>query len=296
MYNNPVTSDGGVMKFTNIKEIKKYFNYLDEDINGLRLKIIKERNLYHPDKTGGDFLDENQKEKYFICQEAIDFVENYKLEYIDQKSDIEKIIEQNQILIEKQNKAKIMEQNLKSYNNSMKSSCDKVIARYKLRYNIPKITSSGVLGILTFVLAFPKSIENNIFFKDLLLEPNVKFSIALIWVYILVITVLLWYIAWRKENRLKEFVDYLSMEGVQNNLFSNFIKDKLQDKSRFTKEDFVVYAMNEISYRKRFKGINSMEFHDIFYNIAGIIFAKAEDKEIIEQINTKSLIDEYVVL
>ncbi|XZI87425.1 hypothetical protein ACSXEP_07095 [Clostridium perfringens] len=296
MYNNPVTSDGGVMKFTNIKEIKKYFNYLDEDINGLRLKIIKERNLYHPDKTGGDFLDENQKEKYFICQEAIDFVENYKLEYIDQKSDIEKIIEQNQILIEKQNKAKIMEQNLKSYNNSMKSSCDKVIARYKLRYNIPKITSSGVLGILTFVLAFPKSIENNIFFKDLLLEPNVKFSIALIWVYILVITVLLWYIAWRKENRFKEFVDYLSMEGVQNNLFSNFIKDKLQDKSRFTKEDFVVYAMNEISYRKRFKGINSMEFHDIFYNIAGIIFAKAEDKEIIEQINTKSLIDEYVVL
>ncbi|MDU7817285.1 MAG: hypothetical protein E7J58_11560 [Bacillota bacterium] len=296
MYNNPVTSDGGVMKFTNIKEIKKYFNYLDEDINGLRLKIIKERNLYHPDKTGGDFLDENQKEKYFICQEAIDFVENYKLEYIDQKSDIEKIIEQNQILIEKQNKAKIMEQNLRSYNNSMKSSCDKVIARYKLRYNIPKITSSGVLGILTFVLAFPKSIENNIFFKDLLLEPNVKFSIALIWVYILVITVLLWYIAWRKENRLKEFVDYLSMEGVQNNLFSNFIKDKLQDKSRFTKEDFVVYAMNEISYRKRFKGINSMEFHDIFYNIAGIIFAKAEDKEIIEQINTKSLIDEYVVL
>ncbi|MDU7782786.1 MAG: hypothetical protein E7K03_05555 [Clostridium perfringens] len=284
------------MKFTNIKEIKKYFNYLDEDINGLRLKIIKERNLYHPDKTGGDFLDENQKEKYFICQEAIDFVENYKLEYIDQKSDIEKIIEQNQILIEKQNKAKIMEQNLRSYNNSMKSSCDKVIARYKLRYNIPKITSSGVLGILTFVLAFPKSIENNIFFKDLLLEPNVKFSIALIWVYILVITVLLWYIAWRKENRLKEFVDYLSMEGVQNNLFSNFIKDKLQDKSRFTKEDFVVYAMNEISYRKRFKGINSMEFHDIFYNIAGIIFAKAEDKEIIEQINTKSLIDEYVVL
>ncbi|XZI40744.1 hypothetical protein ACSXEN_08385 [Clostridium perfringens] len=284
------------MKFTNIKEIKKYFNYLDEDINGLRLKIIKERNLYHPDKTGGDFLDENQKEKYFICQEAIDFVENYKLEYIDQKSDIEKIIEQNQILIEKQNKAKIMEQNLKSYNNSMKSSCDKVIARYKLRYNIPKITSSGVLGILTFVLAFPKSIENNIFFKDLLLEPNVKFSIALIWVYILVITVLLWYIAWRKENRFKEFVDYLSMEGVQNNLFSNFIKDKLQDKSRFTKEDFVVYAMNEISYRKRFKGINSMEFHDIFYNIAGIIFAKAEDKEIIEQINTKSLIDEYVVL
>lgn len=296
MYNNPVTSDGGVMKFTNIKEIKKYFNYLDEDINGLRLKIIKERNLYHPDKTGGDFLDENQKEKYFICQEAIDFVENYKLEYIDQKSDIEKIIEQNQILIEKQNKAKIMEQNLKSYNNSMKSSCDKVIARYKLRYNIPKITSSGVLGILTFVLAFPKSIENNIFFKDLLLEPNVKFSIALIWVYILVITVLLWYIALRKENRFKEFVDYLSMEGVQNNLFSNFIKDKLQDKSRFTKEDFVVYAMNEISYRKRFKGINSMEFHDIFYNIAGIIFAKAEDKEIIEQINTKSLIDEYVVL
>ncbi|AQM60835.1 hypothetical protein [Clostridium baratii] len=296
------------MKFQSIEEIKKYFKYSNEDINDLRLKIIKERNSYHPDKSGGDFSDENQKNKYFICQEAIDYLESYKLEYVDQKSDILKIIEQNQALIEQQNKSIIMEKNLKTYKDSMNTSANGILRKYKSRYMMPKMTSTGVLAFMTFIQAFPKTFHDNILSKNLITD-NIKLSIQILWIYILIFTAMLWCICWLKENRLKIIIDDLSMESIQNQLFNNYITKKMDknnfyhcsdiyrdnDNIRVNKVEFVNYTKN-LGIEDRRMRVYYRYLDDVLYKVADIVFEKAENKGIIRKIEQKTLNDEYEII
>ena len=64
------------MNFQNILQIKEKFNLESDDVSEIKKQLLEILKPIHPDNNGGNFNSENDKEKFNLLTEALDFLKD----------------------------------------------------------------------------------------------------------------------------------------------------------------------------------------------------------------------------
>ncbi|MCU0470302.1 MAG: hypothetical protein MUF58_17050 [Arcicella sp.] len=305
-----------------INDIKKMLNVTSNDTEELKKAIKNKLASIHPDKNGGNgFASENDKILFNRLTESLDSIdskENNQLALIQKQNDsIIKIVE----TFVNTNSSKIDSENL-----------DRKIADsiqvYKDSNLFSKITSSVISGILTIIWMFPKTFSEHPFLKSIfnfgklnIVDSGVAEAFfSVIWLSILIFTFRIWYVLIRKEYSDKFFKQTLTLDTVQNEIFSNFIRKIYNNRSSLQNPIFFnnTHLLNHIyesesnnnvniatgkSPISRFLYILNLPFFtvekridlELAQSLTNIILNKACEKKVISKIDKISLGDTYKI-
>jgi len=227
--------------FSSLQMIKDQLGIDGESIDELRSKIRAIQMKYHPDKNGGDFVDEETKKQYLKLDEAISYIdtlkkqENFDLVTISAVTDLTRAVT---AMVTAQNEVSNKE-------TQLSSEIGRSIENYSSRLKIPKIALTAITVAISAIWMFPNTVKDHPVLSRFINFESM--TISIIWLYILFGAVFFWFITWRKEESNKEFQESLKTESIQNSLFTKFIKNV--DSGTFTLEEFVEFIMH--SHRNR---------------------------------------------
>ena len=130
-----------------------------------------------------------------------------------------------------------------------------------------------------------------------LFDEDFIYLVSFIWVLMLLFTILYWLFTFKIEKAEKEILEKVTIEAVQNELFTNYIKYYIKDEKTFSKKDFMNYLLWEITYeirnKKLRKIVNDSISMKILQNIADIILKRAEEQKIVQKVENHSLIEQF---
>lgn len=227
--------------FSSLQMMKDQLGIDGESIDELRSKIRAIQMKYHPDKNGGDFVDEETKKQYLKLDEAISYIdtlkkqENFDLVTISAVTDLTKAVT---AMVTAQNEVSNKE-------TQLSSEIGRSIENYSSRLKIPKIALTAITVAISAIWMFPNTVKDHPVLSRFINFESM--TISIMWLYILFGAVFFWFITWRKEESNKEFQESLKTESIQNRLFTKFIKNV--DSGTFTLEEFVEFIMH--SHRNR---------------------------------------------
>ena len=175
------------------------------------------------------------------------------------------------------------------------------INNLKTKFNIILIPLSIFTGILTFILAFPNTILENVILKKIdviIIFINSDIFIWL-WFSLFTINIIVWCISFFSKEKMKKKLSELTLESKQNELFNSFINSG--NHNLFSKDNFTKYISRQLKGIGIFKKIinkfliSIVTIMDISQDISNLIINKAITKEIIVVVNNNCLFDLYLV-
>lgn len=277
-------------QFSSLQMVKDQLGIDGDSIDELISKIKAIRMKHHPDKNGGDFIDEESKKQYFKLEEAISFLdtlkkpENFDLVTISAVSDLTKAVT---AMVTAQNEVSNKE-------TQLSSEIDRSIENYSSRLKFPKIALTAITVAISAIWMFPNTVRDHPILSRFIDFESM--TISIMWLYILFGAVMFWLITWRKEESNKEFQESLKTESIQNRIFTMFIKNV--DSGTFTLEEFVEFIMK--SHKNRtliFPLIRSSTQIDssLAHATAEVILERAIKRNALKSYNTGSISTKYQI-
>lgn len=190
-------------------------------------------------------------------------------------------------------------------------------------FRAPQIGSAAISTVVTFAWLFPDTVAKHPVLGEYVNVQSPVFTG--LWVAILSITVALIWVLRQISQRDEEFQTYINLESTQNRIFEAFKSYLLEGKGqaygggRFSKGLFLNYVNQALSYGRRgnrefntgeipvdFRSyvlsghklgamVRRGEFYDeeTVQNLSDLILTKAQNKEIIREIESQSLEESY---
>lgn len=273
--------------FTTIEDVKNQFSISDENLDVIEKKLEKLLAENHPDKTGGEFKDKNQKEDFYLIQQAIEFLQKEK----QNNSQLIPISAFNSLVeMFKENKdAEITKNN----NAIIQNSIDKEIRKIPSQNLMPKISLSTITTIITGIWLFPNTIiEHPVLSKYI--DTGSK-GFIIFWLILLYFTGSFWFITAVNEKRQKKYLESLNTEYFQDSIFFDFSNEYYN--RPFSKSDLVGYLI-ERGHKSisRIFSINNYGISaSLAESIASQIIDTALNRKIIEEIKSNSLSPRYKI-
>ena len=286
-----------------MEQFRKKYGLTAKDREGLKEEIKQKLAELHPDKSGGEFRSDDEKQQYLrlsMAKGELDEIlySNSQLVPISVVKDLITVIDDKKQLL---NQEKLEEK--------LKTSIARYINKAKRKALLPKISSAAIAAIVSFIWFFPNSLKNHPILKNWVDFDNPAFN--MIWFFILSIAIAFWVVDYLRQNRQEELSSILQEEQFQNELFERFITvNKKRGKRRFTKSDFINFLASrelEESERLEIDGseprkslfphelINRGYFllrridRDMAGNVAEIVFLRAETNGVITKSTQKAL-------
>lgn len=256
------------MEFNSLKEILKHFELEEDDAEIIRKKLKKLRNKLHPDKTEGNFENDEDKQEFLNLQGAIKFLEKKTSKQLTVKgtntavSEIlkdftkSKKLQQDIVKVEKQSSklSSILDDNVKTFHRKTKS---------------PKITTIAITTVISALWLFPNVVKNHPVLS-VLLKYNAEFSF--LWLSVMIISCFLWLKIKSIESNEEDIMRSYKMENTQNKMFTLFIKwiqcdyQKIEYKKDhsgkyiyFTSDDLTEFLINRYELFKIYLKRNSKD-------------------------------------
>lgn len=276
--------------FTSIEMIKNQFGLDGESVEDLRPKLRTMQAKLHPDKNGGNFIDEDSESQYHKLDEAISFIDSINdgshLVTISAVTELTKAVT-----------TLVAAKNEDSGKDALLSTeINRSIESYSSRLKIPKIALTAISVAISAIWIFPSSVK-----EHPVLSQFINFESAttnIVWLYMLLFAVGFWVITWRREERTKKYQESLKTESVQNRLFNNFIDSV--DRNSFTLEEFVEFIIRRDERYRRptsiFFGSSRQIDSPLAHATAEVILERALKRKALTSSNSGSISTVYRIV
>lgn len=249
-------------KFSCIEDVKQLFSISDDNLEEIEKKLKKLLVENHPDKTDGDFTNKEQEDKYYLINQAIEFIRNEK----QNNTQLVPISVFNSLVeILKENKnTEIKKDNYEIIQTSINSEIKKIPTQNLM----PKISLSTITTVITMIWLFPNTINEHPVLSKLINTEGITFTI--VWLYLLLFTACFWILTALKENKQKKYLESLNTEQVQDLLFQAFLTSCSH--RFFYKSDFIEY----ITYIPYYKTTDFKEYYKYKHRNVHLPISKKE--------------------
>jgi len=212
------------MPFNTIQDIQREFRLTISSPDELRKKLQELRASLHPDRHGGSFRSEEDKEQFLKIGEALDFLDRYTgdnegqhlalmpVETINALVEVIRDIvpSAHSVISPESVTGRHLEELINQHNKEIKT-----------RSLYPKLTASAVATAFTVAWAFPSIISEHPILRQYVEVSSLQF--VSMWGASVVLMALTWYAAKVVEARHKEFANRLQTEFFQDQLFGEFL-------------------------------------------------------------------------
>lgn len=211
---------------------------ITEDI---AIEILKKKLLeLHPDRTGGHFSSDEDEQSYHSINKAINKL-NTQREKVNEYLPMELAEMLLPALIKKNNDEVVdkKRQKVEAAERKLIDARRNTIQKVKVKYTLPKFSSTSIFGVLTILFFLPKSIKENEEIMNL-----VPFTISnpfLWWSVALFVTICMWLYMLTEEKKIQGFITHLNDESFISRYFDDFIMSR----SSFSARDFAMYLRRE---------------------------------------------------
>jgi len=242
------------MRFSSLYDITKYFKIDSASHADVLEQLKRERNKIHPDKNGGDFHSPDNEKKFHDLNEAIEWIEsnsNNQQITINQVTDIIKAItaveRHSNIKNEIENKQALLVKSLQT---------TKALVLKKIQF--PKIATTVIASIISFIWLFPQQIAEHPVIGNLVNTKNKYFVIY--WIIALGTAIYLWLYAYVKDFKQQSLSRMIESDTYQSNIFKTFLanlattnNDKLHEKGYliFSKEKFINFIFSTLKEKRK---------------------------------------------
>ena len=222
------------MSFIDIDQIRREFGIDEQKPGDIRSRLRALQSQLHPDRTGGEFQEGNDKERFLRASEALDFLDQYEIKEntlipVSVMTDLVKVM-----------RDLVPAQQEKSAETALNSSVATKLATLHTKFRTPRITTSAISIVLSAIWLFPKQIADHPVLGHYLNPTNTIFSV--LWCYSIILTAMIWIMTSMQEEKRKHFLGIIRTEVWQNERFMLFTKGINFDddgKQRFTKDSLV---------------------------------------------------------
>ncbi len=292
------------MKFESVEQITKEFDLEFISIANLKRELKTKLAKFHPDRNGGSFKSNGDKEIYESLISAYDFVSSQKTDIVsrDEISALTKAIKD--LAVEK-NKTKTEEVLAERIDNSIKS--------YSSIHLLPKISTTAIASVISILWLFPETVSEHQILSSLI-EPSSN-GFTFLWLGTMFFSGIIWIILKLLEMKNASMKKTFNLESTQNMLFNEFVRYQLYDDDiiergymKFRKEDLIEFirgfnlGKRKYDYKRGYRlsplslfldnrNIN-LELHQC---LADLIINKAVLKGLVTVDKSKSLSDEYTL-
>ncbi len=272
--------------YTSINQIKEDFQLNTENLETLRESLNQIRIELHPDKNRGKFRHDEEKEKYYRANDAIQYIDGLKNN--NQLIVVEKMTELVKIVVEL-----IPNTKETSLQSSLDVKIDSAIGRYKSKLYLPKISLTALTGLMTFLFTVPTQIKDNVVLSRYLNPQSSIF--VLTWLTLLLYTGIFWVVTFINGEKAKGRLSLLKVDSTQNDIFESFLEKKRR--KDFTKDELTEYIFEQNSHGSINVLLSGGDIitMEVAQNISEIIVSRAEKKGIIEKSSNKSLSDKFTI-
>ena len=174
----------------------------------------------HPDKTEGNFENDDDKQTFLNLQNAIKFLEK--------KSSKQLTIHQTNTQVAEILKDFTKSKKIQHYvdieeRKSLKlaNTLDSNVKNFQAKTKVPKITTVAITTVITGLWLFPNLVKDHPVLS-VLYKFNFEFSI--VWLIVLLASCILWLKIKSIEATEEDIMRSYKMESTQNKMFSLFIK------------------------------------------------------------------------
>lgn len=280
------------MDFENIQQIQQAFNLTEDNAEGLRKQLRNLQASLHPDKHGGDFASPIDKEMFIQIEDAIRFLDEKQHEQTALVP-LSTVLELVKIIRDSSPPA------YRASDELLSAQISSQIKEIKTQNIEQKITLTAVTTVLTAIWLFPSTIKDNPFLGYITADPMQKTLFTGLWLASLVATGLFWIKTWRGEDRQKRVYSSLRTENFQNQLFLEYYASSFGNGVRhqdvFTKAEFMYFLSSRNPMKPPSDMLLNIELDpELQQSLADVIFARAENNEVIKKVTKKgNLIEAY---
>ncbi|RKS42568.1 hypothetical protein BC962_3235 [Gillisia mitskevichiae] len=292
-------------KYYSLNDIKNDFGIENDDIAAIKKEIKNIIKDIHPDKNNGSFKNKLDELNY---QKSIS-----ALEFLDSEFRIISVNELNNLAV--QTEKKISKKEQKKEFKKLDNKISGYIKNYKRSHLFPKISSTALTIIISFLWLFPSTLEDHPVLSIYFTPKNSSFTI--LWGFALIMTILYWLLLKTDEQRMEDATKRLNLESVQNNLFRRFLdmegysaKRKKKSYIIFSKDDLInylnslnIYNLENPRYRRHLNIFNKAIYIlvsrkklidiELAQNLTNIIMERAFSKSIISIEDSKNISESY---
>lgn len=281
--------------FTEINEIRREFGINEDKPEEIRSRLRTLQSELHPDRTGGEFKEGNDKERFLRVSAALDYIEKHEtnessLVPVSMMTDLLKII-----------RDLVPAQQEKNAETALNTSVATKLTTLHVQYRTPRITTSAISIVLSAIWLFPNQITDHPVLGHYLDPSSTIFSV--LWLYSVLITAMIWIRTSMQEEKRKQFLGIIKTEGWQNDRFMQFIKEinfDEDDKKRFTKDSFIRDLVWKQSMHHSFflqflfQRPNGLD-PELAQGIVDSVVSRAEQRGLIAKDLVKTLSETYYV-
>lgn len=285
-----------------LEEIRKRYNITSNDLKEIKIQLKTKIKENHPDNNkhfDSDYFSELNNDLEYI-ENLISDSENQNT-LVPMSEVIHTLAEILQAPVKK-------DEDLKEVlNEKLSENIQNRLLSSKKRLRIPRITSTTMVAVITFLWMFPNKVMEHPLIQILFGETGyarILFAIfiTIVWLYALIFAVIIWVNSIRREKEEKEIMDRVKLESVQNKIFMRFL-DHISPDKKFSKLDFMEYLAYGMSRRylvnlsrKQRKKLQLNPEDELVKNVADIILLRAKEYEIITVSKPQGLIECYEII
>jgi len=281
--------------FTEINEIRREFGINEHKPEEIRSRLRTLQSELHPDRTGGEFQEGNDKERFLRVSAALDYIEKHEtnesaLVPVSMMADLLKVI-----------RDLVPAQQEKNAETALNTSVATKLTTLHTQYKTPRITTSAISIVLSAIWLFPNQIADHPVLGHYLDTSSITFSV--LWFYSVVITAMIWVRTSMHEEKRKRFLGIIKTEGWQNERFMKFVSEinfDEDDKKRFTKDSFMRDLVckqpihRSLFLQFRFQRPDELD-PELAQGIVDSVVGRAEQRGLIAKDLVKTLSETYYV-
>jgi hypothetical protein len=234
-----------MQKWTSVEQIASEFELSEHAANivALRDELKKVIQSLHPDKTGGEFIDDDKKLRFLRAKEAMDFIELHS-----QNSAALIPVSQLPALIAAFSQAMAVRPTTDSVSLETIALNDSRI-RIAKRFKLPKIGSTVFGSAALFFVTFADKFEKNTLLGPLLQTTAAQFLLAaavLVSCYVFIVT-------WLREKTAEERAEFVVSEAALRDVFEE-IRDlsiHSSNQGRVSSQDILRSVRHVSAFRSR---------------------------------------------
>lgn len=297
-----------------LEEIRKRYNITSNDLKEIKVQLKTKIKENHPDNNNhfdSDYFSELNNDLEYVENLISDSKNQNTL--VPMSEVIHTLAEILQTPVKK-------DEDLKEVlNEKLSENIQNRLLISKKRLRIPRITSTTMAAVITFLWMFPnKAMEHpliQILFGDTGYAGIIfAMVITIVWLSALICAIIIWVSSIRREKMEKEIMDRVKLESVQNKFFMRFL-DYISPDKKFSKLDFMEYLSYEMSReyfyelsrgysanwsrKQRKKQRKTLHFNseeELVQNMTDIILLRAKEYEIITVSKPQGLIECYEII
>ena len=279
-----------------LEEIQKRYNISSNDLKEIKTQLKIKIKENHPDNNNqfdSDYFSKLNNDLAYV-ENLIRNSENQNT-LVPMSEVLQTLAEILQVPVKK-------EEDLKEVlNEKLSKNIQNRLLITKKHLRIPRIGSTTITAIITFLWMFPNQVMEHpviqILFGDTVYaRDRFAMSITVVWLYTLLCATIIWLYSIRRESIEKDIMERLKLESVQNKIFMSFLSS-ISPSKQFSKLDFMEYLAHELSKGRKLRKILYFKpEEEMVQNMADIILLRAKEYEIIKASKPDNLIECYEIM